>query len=651
MKHPQSMVKCRIIAPKIKQSLVINTLFELNIFHVTSHKKGEQNLDIGEPFATTEELSILLHKARSILSHYPQVLAKKVPLLGTKNYSSLKKIIEKNHDDFLAITEQLTKRKEELEKINEQVSQVEEIQKFAINTKALQNSNTLSYQFGRLENATKHLPSLKNQFPNGSVLHKEDLVLLVVPKADEQKLISLLKSHPFTSQPLVAYEKKEYLNLKKNKEILLSKITLLSKKKKNLETQLSLLKGFEEQLSIEVCKQELPLQFAITEKTFVAQGWIPQNDALKIKETLEKTTQGIVHVDISNPTDHDEPPIKLANRKLVTPFEFFLRLYNLPKYHEIDPTSIMFITFPLFFGFMLGDVGYGLVLTLLFFFLKRKIPQGKELFSILLFASIVSMGFGFVFGEFFGFEYLSYETGKSLCDSTNICFHKTLFEHHGEKTIIYEFPHLLSRTHAQTSVLGYNLLSVLVVGAIVGFIHLNLGFLLGFFNEFHHHGFFHALAAKGSWIIIEVGIILAILSSLNMLIPLMLWVGLAVAFLGLILLGVGEGVQGLVELPALISNTLSYMRLGAVGLASVGLAIVVNENLGLPLIEKGGIFILLGIIVMILGHGINLALGVIGPFLHAVRLHYVEFFSKFFHGGGIEYNPFGKDTVNKKSEA
>jgi len=108
------------------------------------------------------------------------------------------------------------------------------------------------------------------------------------------------------------------------------------------------------------------------------------------------------------------------------------------------------------------------------------------------------------------------------------------------------------------------------------------------------------------------------------------------------MLGKGEGIQGIVELPSLFSNMLSYMRLGAVGLASVGLAVVVNEELAMPFIEKGGVFILIGILIMLLGHGINILLGVIGPFLHGVRLHYVEFFSKFFQGGGKEYTPFTK---------
>jgi len=120
-------------------------------------------------------------------------------------------------------------------------------------------------------------------------------------------------------------------------------------------------------------------------------------------------------------------------------------------------------------------------------------------------------------------------------------------------------------------------------------------------------------------------------------------IGLGVIILAAVMLFVGEGIQGLVELPSLLTNILSYLRLGAVGLASVGLAVVINENLALPFMEKGGIYFALAIFILIIGHSINIALGVIGPFLHSLRLHYVEFFSKFYKGGGIPFVAFGEE--------
>ncbi len=149
-----------------------------------------------------------------------------------------------------------------------------------------------------------------------------------------------------------------------------------------------------------------------------------------------------------------------------------------------------------------------------------------------------------------------------------------------------------------------------------------------------------AVLEKLSWLIMQIGLVLIVLSALHMIIV-PVWAGIAVFAAALIMIYLGEGVKGLIELPALFSNMLSYMRLGAVGLASLGLAVVINENLAKPFLEKGGIFIVIALIIMVIGHVINIALGVLGPFLHGIRLHYVEFFSKFFHGGGQEYTPFG----------
>jgi V/A-type H+-transporting ATPase subunit I len=134
--------------------------------------------------------------------------------------------------------------------------------------------------------------------------------------------------------------------------------------------------------------------------------------------------------------------------------------------------------------------------------------------------------------------------------------------------------------------------------------------------------------------------VLLILTYANIL-PISKWVGLLVLLLSVIMIYGGEGVQGLVELPAIFTNILSYMRLGAVGLASVGLAVVINEELVMPFFAKGGFFILAGILIMVIGHTINIGLGIIGPFLHSIRLHYVEFFTRFYKGGGKEYSPFG----------
>jgi V/A-type H+-transporting ATPase subunit I len=180
--------------------------------------------------------------------------------------------------------------------------------------------------------------------------------------------------------------------------------------------------------------------------------------------------------------------------------------------------------------------------------------------------------------------------------------------------------------------------------ALFGFFHVNAGFIFGFFGIKKNHGFMHGLCEKLSWVIIQLGIIAAIAAwYFNLGIPGIL-AGAVVSVIGIVLLFKGEGIRGVVELPGLLGNILSYTRIIAVGLSSIYIASTFNmiafeitwsPNSGFSIMTIFAIF------VFAIGHGLNSMLSIIAPGLHALRLQYVEFFGKFYSGGGRAYKPFG----------
>ncbi|MEK6876072.1 MAG: V-type ATP synthase subunit I, partial [Nanoarchaeota archaeon] len=359
----------------------------------------------------------------------------------------------------------------------------------------------------------------------------------------------------------------------------------------------------EEFLSNELEKAEAPLRFAATKDAFLIKGWVPAEQLNSAIENLNKAGKNQIFMH-SEPANHeDKVPIKLKNEKYSKPFEFFINMYSLPMYREIDPTFFMFLTYPIFFGFMLGDFGYGIVSFALFYFLKKKMPKGAALFNVLLLSSVSSIFFGLIYGEFFGLE----ELGN------------------------FHIPNLISRSHS--------VFELMYISIAIGVIHVNWGLAAGFANVLKGHGLKHAIFEKASWFVLEIGILLLVLSYIDIIAvsSVIGWIFFAVAAA---MLYKGEGIRGIIEIPTILTNTLSYLRLMAIGLSSVSIAVVVNE-MAEGFFHEGGFLIFAGILVLLIGHILNIVLGLFGSFLHSLRLHYVEFFSKFFEGGAEKYRPFG----------
>lgn len=353
-----------------------------------------------------------------------------------------------------------------------------------------------------------------------------------------------------------------------------------------------------------------------TRYTYFFQAWVPEGSQEVIRGSIQEASYGQSVVAFSNPEFGETPPTMLANPGIMKPFENLVKRYGLPSYYELDPTWIIFLTFPLIFGMMYGDVGHGLVLFFLsatIFFSGerrfRKIRKFKEFSPILMVCSLFSMFFGFLYGEFFGVKF----TPLWL----NPAEHITYF---------------------------------LILSLWVGVAHLIVGFILNGVNFWKNKKYLRAVF-QIQWIIFSI-------SSVTFVIRFMaldpLWSGAYyAALLVLILMPVAgmiaggvlissiEGKGGLsgVLVPFYLGlkyamHLMSYMRLLIMALAHFTISATVIAMSGKSAIS----LIIAGIITFVL----IIVVETFVVFIQTLRLHWVEWFYLFYKGRGKEFLPFRK---------
>lgn len=343
-----------------------------------------------------------------------------------------------------------------------------------------------------------------------------------------------------------------------------------------------------------------------TRMCFFINGWIPSGDIERLRKGLIDTFEGKVAIEEKEILEEDleRVPVVLKNPPYFRPFEIFTRILPLPRYTSFDPTPFIGIFFPVFFGMILGDAGYGMVLMIISLILMKRL-KGKgdicDASKILLISSIYSIFFGILYGEFFG-----------------------------------ELPHILFGLEPLCIERRTAVLPMLYFALTVGMVHIILGFFLGFMSSLKR-------AKKEALVkLLNMIILLGIIAIFASFFEPFRWILtrpiiIAILILSPLLFFAG-GILAPLELLKGIGNIISYARIMAIGLTSVLLAFVANRLAGMV----GDIVI--GVIVAGLLHILNIILGVFAPTIHSMRLHYVEFFSKFVEHGGRRFEPLRKET-------
>jgi V/A-type H+-transporting ATPase subunit I len=349
-------------------------------------------------------------------------------------------------------------------------------------------------------------------------------------------------------------------------------------------------------------------------------------------------------------TDALSVPTSVKTTPWMRPFALLTEMFDMPGYGELNPTAMLAVCFPLFFGFMIGDCGYGAVMALGGYLLLRRYRTAafmetvRQLSAILLTGGVVSVLLGFfVFGDAFGIPFAPEE---------GVVFW-------WGKWLPY-LPHaLLLKTE------GGSVNDMLILSILAGWLHMGCGCVFGIINELRH-SIRHALGHLGQLAVIS-GVCLLILgldafASSNfgqwlwstVLFPFSLAGTNATEIVllagGMALVGIGEGPMGLLEFFGLFGNVVSFTRLALVGVSKAAVAVAVNTVL-IPELAAGGSIIRFLLVALALA-GAHLAmvfLGCLSASIQAVRLHYCETFSKFFKGGGVRFAPFRFSRVFTRS--
>nr|WP_198408097.1 V-type ATP synthase subunit I [Natronomonas pharaonis] len=707
----------------------IEAIHGLNLVHVTDYDGSWEGFEPGDPIEGAEEAAQKLVTVRALESTLGVTEEDAGPTRIIDD-DELETKLEETRTRVNDLDDQRSELRTELREIEEQIDAARPFAELGIDLDLLSGYESLTVAVGEGDADELEAALSEADEVDGYELYTQDdyVALFVYP---DVHLDDVLVGAAFTEYEIPdlgngdeATSPEAYIeDLGHRKQKIESELETIENKLGDLKHEVAgFLLAAEEKLSIEVQKREAPLTFATTENAFVAEGWVPTERVAELEAVLDDAAGDHVEVEELEQMAYEEghaherehiedgaeegeavadgghamsggsPPVVQDNSKSAKPFEMLVSVINRPKYNELDPTLVLFLTFPAFFGFMIGDVGYGILYMLMGWALMTKFdsPGFRSLGGVAIWAGVFTTIFGVLYGEFFGLHELGY----------------VVFGEGGSPMTKGLSPANIAFAWAW-----------LIVSLVLGLIHLSIGHIFGFFDDLSH-GIVDAVTENLSWLMLMLGAWVWVFSThLQDVKPELLFttfnaegatvageavaaqevayelgfagfpeqvgiIGGVIALVGLALLIYGEGGIGLLESLNVFVNVLSYTRIAAVLLAKAGMAFVVNllvfgayqdpdggvhfiynemgsmEAANQAVAQQGGeimfgglitdtsgamfVFALLvGALIFVIGHILVLLLGISSAGLQGVRLEYVEFFNKFYEGGGKPYEPFG----------
>lgn len=446
-------------------------------------------------------------------------------------------------------------------------------------------------------------------------------------REEEDAVFDVLKNYGFTAAAFKGMKG----TVSENMERLDSRLSAVREEQKEKEKQLSELASLKEDIQIyydslimERDKAKASENFLKTGSAFCLEGWMVADSQKEVEAVVEKN--GCV-CEITVPEKGEETPVLLKNTSALVPFEAITSMYALPRSYEVDPTPIFAAFYFIFFGMMFADMGYGLILAVACFAVLKLYPlegTAYRLIKCLGYCGVSTFIWGALFGGFLG--------------NIVTVVSRTFFGHEFVITPLWFDP--LSDP-----------MKLLIFSCVLGTVHLFVGMGIKAYMYIRDGKIAEAIIEVFAWYFFIIG--LALLLFGGSLFEGASGIGKWLAIIGAVIIvggplirgkGIGRllGLWDIYGTTSYLADILSYSRLLALGLASAVIAQVFNE---LGSLFGGGIAgAILFIIIAVVGHVINFAINALGSYVHTSRLQYVEFFGKFYEGGGDEFQPFTKKT-------
>ncbi|HOA97362.1 MAG TPA: V-type ATP synthase subunit I [Acetivibrio saccincola] len=643
-----NMNKLSLIGLKSDKEKILETFMKMGVVEVTDLKEEMSSEEWGKLVSNEDnareisELNSKLDKISASIEYLSKFDKRKKGLFSSKRKVSIDdyNTVVKNQDKLWKVIDDISEYDKKLSNLK---SEINKNTNLILNLKPWEKLDILLDMAGTKEttvltgvvpeivNTDRLGEELSNEVPESyfevvSKDREQSYLLVIYLNSKAEDVMRVLKQYGFSKSSLEKFSGTSNENIKS-----------LSKSIKDLENEIS---SIEEKISSFADYQgdlEILHDYILVERdrkkaagitlntndSFFLQGWVPETSANQVKEVIEKKFD--CFLEITEAGEDEDFPILLVNKDFASSVESITEMYSLPNRNEVDPNAITAPFFVLFFGLMLGDGGYGLIMAAvsIFVLLKFKLEEDtKKFMKLMMYCGFATMLWGALLGGWFGIEALG-------------------------KTALW-----FNLTDEPQKMLSFSLL--------FGVIHIYAGLGVKAYNLYRQKKYLDIIFDVFFWYVMFTGFALFLLPYIPIVdkeaVTGLVRLGKYLLVIGAVLLILTQGrhnkniigkiiggVSSLYDLIGFLSDLLSYSRLLALGLASSVIAAIVNQ-LALMMGFSNILKVVFVVAVLIFGHLFNFAINALGAYVHSSRLQYIEFFGKFYEGGGTAFEPLKVNT-------